>query len=169
MKILLVEDERSIATLIQACYCTPRQHHCELATTLTDALAARGDFDLVIIDLDLPDSSGWSTLIKLRANFPARTPIIVMAAAIPDGGVEKAIEYGAADVLFKPWLSPQRFADSIDLAMARSRHPIVDKLNAIIEGAKTTLDSIQGIGGSMNAAQKPKSDEARQLPKTPPN
>lgn len=145
MRILLVEDDESISAIVVKHFFKPNDHEYSIAPTRREALAAASDFDLVIADLNLPDSKGWETLVPLRAKFPWRkVPIIVMTAELPEGGIAKAMELGASDVLCKPWLSPMNFQKAVATAVGRSRHPELDKVITIIEDASAKINSILG-------------------------
>jgi DNA-binding response OmpR family regulator len=151
MKILIIEDEAAISNLILKCYCFPSNHLGVVAENLKDAVAAAadGDFDVVVMDLDLPDSAGWATLISVRAKFPFRVPILIVSAELPPGGVARAIELGASEVLLKPWVTATRFAEAIDHAVARSRHPVVDRLRAVVDDARAAAESIKSKSEGM--------------------
>lgn len=149
MRILIIEDEPSITQIICDYYCKPNGHECIAVATLGAAIAAGIDFDCVVCDLNLPDSDGWNTLITIRGRLPAKTPIVVLSGAISVRDAPKAIEYGATDILFKPWLSPVDFANRIDLAMERSRHPVIDQLAAKISEAKDSIEAIKSTNESL--------------------
>jgi DNA-binding NarL/FixJ family response regulator len=66
-------------------------------TTLAEAktvLQHEGEFDLVLLDLWLPDTHGFDGLIELRRLFP-KLPIVIISAFANQNVVEKAIVCGA--------------------------------------------------------------------------
>lgn len=103
MRILLVEDEDRIASFIVKGL-NAEGHTVERAATASEA-AAMGtsrDFDLVLLDLLLPDGHGRDVLARIRAVKP-ELPIVVLSAL---GEVEDKVELldaGADDYLTKPF------------------------------------------------------------------
>ncbi len=80
------------------------QFNCEVATNLRDAqMKVDGaDYDLILLDLSLPDGDGLDFLRKLRA-ASVRTPVLVLTAR---GGLNDRIsglDDGADDYLVKPF------------------------------------------------------------------
>jgi DNA-binding NtrC family response regulator len=66
-------------------------------------LIERGvSFDVVLLDLRLPDSHDLQLLARVRALMPA-TPIILMTAYATPETVERALELGAFRVVSKPF------------------------------------------------------------------
>lgn len=59
-----------------------------------------GDFDLVLLDLNLPGVQGFSGLTTLRDRFPAM-PVVMVSAATDVGLVENALKGGAAGFIPK--------------------------------------------------------------------
>jgi CheY-like chemotaxis protein len=68
-----------------------------------DALAARNDFVLALVDVMMPEMDGYETIRKMRdmASFGDR-PIIAVTAKAMKGDREKCIEAGASDYIAKP-------------------------------------------------------------------
>jgi DNA-binding NarL/FixJ family response regulator len=65
-----------------------------------DALAEREDYDLVLLDLWLPDTHGFEALVELRARYP-KLPIVVVSAFADPGVVEKSVICGATGFIPK--------------------------------------------------------------------
>ena len=103
MKILLVEDEAKTATFL-------KKGLSENGFVLDVAedgetglhLAREGSFDLVILDVMLPERDGWSVLREIRTR-DKKTPIIFLTArdSVPDR--VRGLEEGADDYLVKPF------------------------------------------------------------------
>ncbi len=85
------------------------------AESLSSALSHLGgaSFDLVILDLDLPDARGLAALAAVQAEAPS-TAVVVMADAADEAGALKAVLNGAADHLLKNEL--------FDTLVVRSAH-----------------------------------------------
>ncbi len=103
MNILLVEDEDKIASFITKGL-SAEGHHVERVSTVADALgtAAGFDFDLVLLDLMLPDAHGRDALTAIRATRPELPVIVVSALGQIDDKVE-LLDLGATDYLVKPF------------------------------------------------------------------
>ena len=104
MDILLVEDdsvdEEALRRLL------PRTTNLECAKTLCDAIALLEDhsFELVLLDLGLPDSSGITTLRRLREVIP-NLPIVVTSGLDDEEVAVEAIRHGAQDYIVKDHLT----------------------------------------------------------------
>lgn len=119
-RVLLVEDEPAIAdTLVYALEteCFTVTH----ALTGADALAAaaRDTFDLVILDIGLPDITGLDVCRKLRET--SEIPILFLTAR--DGEVDRilGLELGGDDYVTKPF-SPREIAARVRAILRRSSH-----------------------------------------------
>jgi len=67
-----------------------------------DYLLDKNGMDVAIIDLDLPDVSGYDIIGYLRRNFSASLPVIVITAFNDFNHKIKALELGADDYIVKP-------------------------------------------------------------------
>jgi DNA-binding NarL/FixJ family response regulator len=63
-------------------------------------LSRKRDYELVLLDLKMPDCNGFSGLLTLRSNFP-QLPIVVVSATSDETTVNRAIEFGAAGFIPK--------------------------------------------------------------------
>jgi len=95
---------------------------CELfeASSIEEATAIverEGDFDLVMLDLNMPGTTGFSGLVAMRDRFPS-LPIVIVSAAQERGLARSAIAAGAAGFIPK----------------SLRRSAIVDALKTILSG-----------------------------------
>jgi len=103
VRILVVEDEDSIASFVVKGL-TAEGHTVERASTAADGigLGTTFDFDLVLLDLMLPDGNGIDVLQQIRAVRPELPVIIVSALGETDDKVD-LLDAGADDYLVKPF------------------------------------------------------------------
>src|SRR5215510_10457414 len=137
MRILVVEDEKRIADFL----CRGLQgagYAVDAAPTGTTALEFMhsAEYDLVILDLGLPDLDGLQVLEKIR-NRKLGPPVLILSAR---GGVEdrvKGLEQGADDYLIKPFAFVELLARV--RALLRRGQPTPEKLQV----ADLSLDCIR--------------------------
>jgi DNA-binding response OmpR family regulator len=99
--ILIVEDEPAIAESLA--YALRRDGFTTtLAPTLADARRAFGNASLVILDLMLPDGSGFDLIGDLRRSSTS-VPIIVLTSRDDEADRVAALETGADDYVTKPF------------------------------------------------------------------
>ncbi len=103
MHILVVEDEDAIASFVVKGL-SAEGHTVERAETAAEgsALGMTYDFDLVLLDLMLPDGSGMDVLKRIRTEKPDLPVIVVSALGEIDDKVN-LLDAGADDYLVKPF------------------------------------------------------------------
>jgi PleD family two-component response regulator len=87
-----------------------------------DVLRAGGQ-DIVLANLDLPDSHGLHTVVRLRAAVPG-VPIVVISDEQSEASVARLLRHGAQDVCFRPSIDCDLLATTISRSIAR--HKLVD-------------------------------------------
>lgn len=100
--ILVVEDDPALVHAIDR-NLSVRGYATESVTTVAAATAAleRDCPALLLLDIDLPDGSGWDVLRALRTADCAATPVIVVSALRPNPRLVKELQCVA--VLEKPF------------------------------------------------------------------
>lgn len=106
MRILIVEDSALVRKMYGLAF-PPRQHQLILAESGKAALAvldASGDgFDLILLDLRMPDMNGVEFLAELARRRIA-IPVILTTGEAPNSPlVAEAQAYRPAAVAYKPW------------------------------------------------------------------
>ena len=106
MKVLVVEDDRKIATAVQRGL-TAEGFTVEVAFDGEEGLwrATEGSYDLVVLDLMLPGRNGFQVCAALR-DAGIWTPILVLTAKDGDLDEAEALDTGADDYLTKPFSYP---------------------------------------------------------------
>ena len=117
--ILLVEDERSIAEPLAAAL-DREGFATEIAGTVAEALekAARVEPDLVLLDLMLPDGSGYEVTRELRSR--SSVPIVMLTARGDEADRILGLELGADDYIVKPF-SAREVAARIRAVLRRAQ------------------------------------------------
>lgn len=109
-RALLVEDDRDIAALVKLHL---QDIHCEADIAVCGqeglALYARQRYDLVILDLMLPDLDGLTVCQKLRGG-DEYVPILMLTAKSSEIDRVLGLELGADDYLTKPFSFPELLA-----------------------------------------------------------
>ncbi len=107
MKLLIVEDELELLTNIET-YLTRGDVVCETASSFASARDKLTGFsyDIVVLDLMLPDGDGFSVLRLLKEVQPETGVLIISAKNALDDKI-KGLELGADDYLTKPFHLPE--------------------------------------------------------------
>jgi DNA-binding response OmpR family regulator len=103
-RILIVDDELSLRRLMRL-YLVKAGFAVEEASTGLQALAAlrRGDIDLAIVDVMLPEVDGFE--VVRRARRDSSIPIILLTARGEEASRVAGLEIGADDYVVKPFLA----------------------------------------------------------------
>ena len=103
MRVLLIEDDSSMARGIELML------SAEGLNVYTTDLGEEGvdlgklyDYDIIILDLGLPDMSGYDVLKKLRT-AKVSTPILILSGMSEPDDKVKGLGFGADDYLTKPF------------------------------------------------------------------
>ncbi|MEO1491884.1 MAG: response regulator transcription factor [Pseudomonadota bacterium] len=130
MRILLIEDDPSTAESIELML-----KKADLNTYVTESgeegveLAKLYDYDLIILDLTLPDMDGYEVLRKLRVSR-VDTPTLILSGADGADSKIKGFGCGADDYLTKPF----------------NREELVARIHAIVRRSKGHAQSIIHTG-----------------------
>ena len=130
-KILIVEDEKKIAQVVQV-NLMMAGYLCEVAGDGEEGLqtALTGDFDLILLDLMLPKRDGFSVCREVRKTMD--TPIIMLTAKEEAEDKIMGLEIGADDYVTKPF--------SIKVLLARIKANIRRYSGEVVERVQTDSD-----------------------------
>ena len=103
MKILIIEDEKELASSIKT-YLEPEDYLCEIASTYFDAELKLNDhsYDIVLLDITLPGGNGLDLMDLLKKESPDTGIVIISAKNSLDDKL-KGLDLGADDYLTKPF------------------------------------------------------------------
>ena len=130
MRILLVEDDTTTSRSIELML-----NHANLNVYCTDMgedgidLAKLYDYDLILLDLSLPDMSGHEVLRQLRL-ARIETPILILSGSDDTDNKIKGFGFGADDYMTKPF----------------NREELVARIHAIIRRSKGHSQSVIATG-----------------------
>lgn len=125
IQILLVEDSPDHAVFFRAAlgkaYTQP--HEVDQAVSLAECYAqmANRHYDLVVLDLGLPDSQGLETVERFFREKGPQNPVIVLTANFGSGIGEKALRAGAIDFLTKGEFGADQLARTVRYGLERWR------------------------------------------------
>ncbi|NUN47299.1 MAG: response regulator [Candidatus Brocadiae bacterium] len=148
LEVLLVEDNpgdaRLIREFLESASCA--RFNITLVERLSDALsrlAAADAWDVILLDLTLPDSRGLETFIRVRT-AGARAPVVVMSGLDDEQVAVRAVEEGAQDYLVKGQATDAVLARALLYAVERHKLQAELKSLAIID-AVTGLYNLRGF------------------------
>ncbi len=113
MKILLCDDDIFSIQIMDAILSKKANNTFFIATDgkqAIDIMRHIKDFDLIILDLYMPEMDGFEAIKILRQELKLNTPILVISA--DKDSIQKTIALGADGFLQKP-VNPNAFMDAI--------------------------------------------------------
>ncbi len=148
--VLVVDDEaeirESLETLLQL-----EGYTVTTAATGHEGLAQIGEraFDVVLLDLALPDKSGMDVLTEIRLANPQQAVIMVTAYGTVENAV-RAMQAGATNFIQKPWDNEKLLAD-VRAAIARHK---AEEENIQLKRALKQRYNFENIVGKSEAMLK---------------
>ena len=139
MKVLIIEDDSGVAEIIITCL----QLRWPEATTSVAALGNQGiekvksgAFDIVLLDLNLPDIDGMEVLKHIRSF--SNVPTIIVTVRGEEEDQAKGLEMGADDYIVKPF-KPRDLVARVNSLLRRSHLPETAVSSQSIVRGKLTL------------------------------
>ena len=153
MRILVVEDEAGVRENVSALL-KSEGYAVDATSTATDGtfMLSENDYDAVVLDIILPDGSGFDVLREFRKTGKA-VPVLILSAL---AGVEdrvSGLDIGADDYLVKPFESAELLARI--RALVRRRYQQPDPVIRVADLALNTRTR-EVTRGSRNIELKPK-------------
>lgn len=131
-RILVVDDEPDIIALV-AYHLARSGYRVSTAASGTEALEAARDEQpaLIVLDLMLPELSGFQVLERLRADkILADIPVLMLTARREEPDRVQGLSLGADDYLVKPF-SPQELVLRVRNILRRTRTKVTERRNVI--------------------------------------
>ena len=118
--VLIIDDEAAIRESLQTLL-ELEGYRVDTAETAEEGLSRLGEqsYDVLLLDLALPDRSGMDLLPELRTHVPQLSVIMITAYGTVENAV-LAMQSGAANFIQKPWDNEKLLAD-VRAAVARHR------------------------------------------------
>ncbi len=140
VKILLVEDDPDDVWVMRGLLDDRWDGPFELINVglLSDAMeiAEKRPFDVILLDLTLPDSRGLPTFLALQDRF-AGVPVVVLSGYDDEQTAIKAVQAGAQDYLVKGQVDDRLLVRSIRYAIERSKRTRAE------DGLRDTMEEIR--------------------------
>ena len=159
LRILLVEDSRSEAVYIERTLTRGGPYVCKIIKAYTIAMATAmleaQEFDVVLMDLRMPDSTGFSGLHAVQAVAP-KVPIVILTSIDDEETERTAMENGAQDYMLKERASLSALIRSMRHAIQRRSAENIKSefISLVSHELRTPLTSIHGslglIAGAMS-------------------
>jgi DNA-binding response OmpR family regulator len=173
-KLLLVEDEEYIRDLYK--------RQLDLAGLMTDAFglgneglaaAEKNPYDLILLDIMLPDINGLQILQKIKQNpMSKNTPVVLLTNLGQDAVIKQGFELGADGYLVKAAYTPDQIVQEIKNIMAKpptstvTPQPVVTPVSAPAAPATTPLSTTPTMAAP--AAQLTPTEPVPATQPTPP-
>ena len=138
-KILVVEDDLALSTglcfeLDTGGYLTVASYNCQKARQLLRS----GAFDLMLLDVNLPDGNGFDLCREIKEELPD-LPVIFLTANDLEQDILNGFDLGADDYMTKPF-SPSELVARVKAHMAR-----YERLVGTSQRAQNDIVEIRGI------------------------
>ena len=152
--ILIIDDEaslrRTLARILQ-------QAGFEITTAASGqeglTFLSQQSFDLVYLDIRMPDMNGLEVLEKIHSNFP-ELPVILFTAQPDMNSAVEALRHGAIDYLMKP-LQPQTLIDRTQaILVQREKERRKREIQSQIQTLQAELGKLEGEGSEDDNGQQ---------------
>ena len=147
--ILVVDDEpnlrRTLAAILQRA-----GYLVTTASSAADAIQnlASGRYDLVFLDIRMPEVDGMTLLTQIRRLFP-EMPVLIMTAHATLETAMQAVRQGARDYLLKP-MEPEKILTRVAEILNEQQLPV---------RRQQIFSQIQNLLGELNTIDKPESPQ----------
>ncbi len=132
--VLAVDDERANLMLLERMFRHEYRIFCVQTVQEALDLLAQAPFDLILLDIMMPDVDGLTTLKQIRANPKTEDiPVILISALSNSADITRGFEIGANDYVTKP----------IDMEVTRARVRTQITLKKLLDERKQTITELR--------------------------
>jgi CheY-like chemotaxis protein len=120
-RILIIEDDEDYQRLVSAVLTRSEEaFDVKTARNLAEGIASVERFhpEIILVDLNLPDSTGYETFLRVKAQAGG-VPIVVLTGLDDDHTALQAVKDGAQDYLVKSLIQPKLIARSMNMVLHR--------------------------------------------------
>ncbi|MGF7237683.1 MAG: response regulator, partial [Frankia sp.] len=147
---LLVADDHAVNQRLVLLALTRLGHRADLVSSGAEAVAAvqRRHYDVVLMDVQMPDIDGLEATRRIRAHRGGRGPwIIALTANVQPGAREACLAAGMDDYLTKPLVTPDLVAALARAPRLERGRPVLDpdeleRLRELLGGNAATLSGL---------------------------
>ncbi len=132
MRVLIVEDEPGVSSFIRKGF----EENGIQVTQAFDGItglktALRNKFDVVILDIIMPEMNGFEVCTRLREEYGSEISIMMLTAAGTTQDIVEGLNIGADDYLIKPFKFRELLARVQALARRKAQAPRILRANDI--------------------------------------
>ena len=132
VRVLIVEDDAEDVMLIREMLAEAKETRfaAESCARMAEALPLlqRREYDVVLLDLNLPDSRGFQTIEAVHSSAPSAPVVVLTGHADPAMGVQ-AVQAGAQDYLVKGHVNAELLERALNYARERQRIRLEHRLS----------------------------------------
>jgi len=105
MRVLIVDDSKPIFMMVHQMLSElgHEAHWAENGQDGENKITENGDYDLVLLDWNMPVMDGLEFLMKNEGNVFCDCPIVMMTTEKKPEKIQKALKHGALDYIMKPF------------------------------------------------------------------
>lgn len=144
-RVLLVEDSETDALLIGLHLRGDARFtvtHVDTLSAAYDSLGNAPPTDVVVLDLNLPDSMGLETFSSLHQRFP-NTPVVILSGQDDEEVAVDAVRKGAQDYVPKGSVDAPLLVRSLLYAIERNGRHLAERRNLLVDRELATARKIQ--------------------------
>ncbi|WHE06589.1 response regulator [Thermoanaerobacterium thermosaccharolyticum] len=136
-KSILIVDDTALIRLMVKDILGAEGYDVEIATTAEEAMlkiksSKKELFDLVIVDINLPNQNGFEFIQKLKSHLEYKNiPVMILSGDATASSITQAIEIGAVEYLIKPFKAVElvkRVVKLIGYTTKKDRYPELKEL-----------------------------------------
>ena len=149
LKVLLIEDNPGDAFLIKFYLgeSTSPVFHVSHSEDVKGGLEllSKGNFDIILSDMNLPDSFGVETIKSILTKYPGNLVIVLTGLTDEEVGLE-TVRYGAQDFLVKGKFDGKVLISSVMFSFERFKlNKQIDRVSKQLDEENTRIDTIQKL------------------------